>query len=107
MEPFRFTLGRRLGVAPGWSALRRAWAAADGRRRRWLTALAGAALTAIMAGWPAMLAGPNASQTAGPSAAGPGVVPAALHVDEALGNTSPPNLPSPDGGERPAWPSRA
>src|ERR1700722_3707080 len=63
MEPFHFAQPRRSGVTLARSLRRRAR-----RRPRWLGALAGACLAAIMAGWPVVLVGAG---IAGGSAAGP------------------------------------
>jgi len=66
MEPFHFAQPRRSGVTLARSLRRRAR-----RRPRWLGALAGACLAAIMAGWPVVLVGAG---IAGGSAAGPAYV---------------------------------
>ena len=56
MEPFRFARGRRLGITPGRPAFWRA-------RSRWRLAgwFIAVCLTAVMAGWPAMLSAPRAA----------------------------------------------
>jgi len=66
MIPFRLTRRCRPAAVRGQPAARRARAAAP--RGRWLTTLAGACLTAVLAGWPAMLAGEGpAAGSGGPS----------------------------------------
>ncbi len=55
MMPFRLARRRHPAAVPGQSATRRARTAAS--RGRWLTTVAGTCLAAVLAGWPAMLAG--------------------------------------------------
>src|SRR6266704_4774223 len=55
MMPFRLARRRSPAAVPGQSATRRARTAAS--RGRWLTTVAGTCLAAVLAGWPAMLAG--------------------------------------------------
>src|SRR6266567_1103191 len=71
MMPFRLARRRNPAAVPGQPATRRALAAAP--RGRWLTTVAGTCLIAVLAGWPAMLAGagPPAGSAAG--GGGPGV----------------------------------
>src|SRR5689334_9000016 len=64
MMPFRLARRRNPAAVPGQPATRRARQAVP--RGRWLTTVAGTCLAAMLAGWPAMLAGPGPS--AGPSA---------------------------------------
>ena len=66
MIPFRLTRRCHPAAVHGQPAARRARAAAP--RGRWLTTLAGACLAAVLAGWPAMLAGEGpAAGSGGPS----------------------------------------
>ncbi|MGH3163032.1 MAG: fibronectin type III domain-containing protein [Streptosporangiaceae bacterium] len=57
MMPFRLARRRNPAAVPGQPATRRARSAAP--RGRWLTTVAGTCLAAVLAGWPAMLAGPG------------------------------------------------
>jgi fibronectin type 3 domain-containing protein len=59
MMPFRLARRRNPAAVPGQPATRRARPAAP--RGRWLTTVAGTCLAAVLAGWPAMLAGPGLS----------------------------------------------
>jgi predicted phage tail protein len=71
MMPFRLARRRSPAAVPGQPATRRARPAAP--RGRWLTTVAGTCLAAVLAGWPAMLAGQGLSaDTAAGTAAGSG-----------------------------------
>ena len=65
MMPFRLARRRYPAAVPGQPATRRARPAAP--RGRWLTTVAGTCLAAVLAGWPAVLAGqgPPAGTAAG------------------------------------------
>jgi titin len=66
MIPFRLTRRCHPAAVHGQSATRRARAAVP--RGRWLTAVAGACLAAVLAGWPTVLAGQGpAAGSGGPS----------------------------------------
>ena len=67
MMPFRLARRRNPAAVPGQPATRRARPAAP--RGRWLTTVAGTCLAAVLAGWPAMLAGQGQD---GRKVAGPG-----------------------------------
>ena len=72
MMPFRLARRRNPAAVPGQPATRRARPAAP--RGRWLTTVAGTCLAAVLAGWPAMLAGQGLSAgTAAGTAEGPAV----------------------------------
>ena len=75
MMPFRLARRRNPAAVPGQPATRRVRTAAP--RGRWLTTVAGTCLAAVLAGWPAMLAGqgPPAGPPAGaaPGGGGPAV----------------------------------
>ncbi|HMI24448.1 MAG TPA: fibronectin type III domain-containing protein, partial [Streptosporangiaceae bacterium] len=79
MMPFRLARRRNPAAVPGQPATRRARPAAPrarpaAPRGRWLTTVAGTCLAAVLAGWPAMLAGPglSADTAAGTAAASGG-----------------------------------
>ena len=55
MMPFRLARRRNPAAVPGQPATRRARTAVP--RGRWLTTVAGTCLAAVLAGWPAVLAG--------------------------------------------------
>ena len=62
MMPFRLVRRRNPAAVPGQPATRRARPAAS--RGRWLTTVAGTCLAAVLAGWPAVLAGQGPAGTA-------------------------------------------
>src|SRR5512142_1700829 len=68
MMPFRLARRRSPAAVPGQPATRRARTAAP--RGRWLMTVAGTCLAAVLAGWPAVLAGqgPPAGAAGGTSA---------------------------------------
>src|SRR5437588_208756 len=71
MMPFRLARRCNPAAVPGQPATRRARAAAP--RGRWLTTVAGTGLTAVLAGWPAMLAGAGAPAGSAAGGGGQGV----------------------------------
>jgi len=71
MMPFRLARRCNPAAVPGQPATRRARAAAP--RGRWLTTVAGTCLTAVLAGWPAMLAGAGAPAGSAAGGGGQGV----------------------------------
>ena len=70
MMPFRLARRRNPAAVPGQPATRRARPAAP--RGRWLTTVAGTCLAAVLAGWPAMLAGQGLSAGTSTGTAGSG-----------------------------------
>jgi len=74
MKSFRLTRRCLPGLTP--SRLR----PAQGPGRRWLSTVAGACLAAVLAGWPALLAGGGA---AGPPVSGSGMVLTAMQGPQA------------------------
>ena len=70
MMPFRLARRRNPAAVPGQPATRRARPAAP--RGRWLTTVAGTCLAAVLAGWPAMLAGQGLSAGTAAGTAGSG-----------------------------------
>ncbi len=91
MMPFRLARRCNPAAVPGQPATRRARAAAP--RGRWLTTVAGTCLTAVLAGWPAMLAGagPPAGSAAGGEGPGVSVVLTAVREPQArILNPGPP-----------------
>src|SRR5689334_16401536 len=72
MMPFRLARRRNPAAVIGQPATRRARPAAS--RGRWLMTVAGTCLAAVLAGWPAVLAGqgPGQDPPAGTSASGAG-----------------------------------
>ena len=71
MKLIRLARRCRPAAVPGQPPFRRARAAAPGSR--WLTTVAGTCLAAVLAGWPAMLAGAGPAAGRVTAAAGPGV----------------------------------
>ena len=69
MMPFRLARRRNPAAVPGQPAPHRARPAAP--RGRWLTTVAGTCLAAVLAGWPAMLAGPGLSAGTAAGSGGP------------------------------------
>ena len=91
MMPFRLARRRNPAAVPGQPATRRARTAA--RRGRWLTTVAGTCLAAVLAGWPAMLAGqgPPAGTAAGSGGPAASVVLTAVREPQArILNPGPP-----------------
>ena len=77
MKSFRLAGTCLRGIAPGRIRRLAAWHAPGWR---WLSTLAGTCLVAVLAGWPAGLAG---GSVAGPPAAGPGIVLTAVQAPQA------------------------
>jgi len=71
MMPFRHARRRNPAAVPGQPATRRARTAAP--RGRWLTTVAGTCLAAVLAGWPAVLAGQGLSADTAAGSGGPAV----------------------------------
>ena len=91
MMPFRLARRRHPAAVPGQPVTRRARTAA--RRGRWLTTVAGTCLAAVLASWPAMLAGqgPPAGTAAGGGAPAVSVVLTAVRERQArILNPGPP-----------------
>ena len=91
MMPFRLARRRSPAAVPGQPATRRARPAAP--RGRWLTTVAGTCLAAVLAGWPAVLAGqgPPAGTAAGSGGPAVSVVLTAVREPQArILNPGPP-----------------
>jgi predicted phage tail protein len=91
MIPFRLARRRSPAAVPGQPATRRARTAAP--RGRWLTTVAGTCLAAVLAGWPAVLAGqgPPAGTAAGSGGPAVSVVLTAVREPQArILNPGPP-----------------
>src|SRR5256714_14795325 len=91
MMPFRLARRRNPAAVPGQPATRRARPAVS--RGRWLATVAGTCLAAVLAGWPAVLAGqgPSAGTAAGSGGSAVSVVLTAVREPQArILNPGPP-----------------